>query len=302
MNKNLDRLRRETDLAVFELIRRHGALASAVHCAFDLLELDGRDLRREPIEERKRLLGKLMRGSTFEEDGAICIPRGVQARLRGDRVEAAWLALPLGTLSALGESQKPKSAGSHARSGRRLELRPRHKAFLIPFLESRHGRPVHKIRRKDRLCGGFITRHCYVHDGQWRSDISIQHFRFTDHSWSYVSNGPICSKSNTIHGLPFRNSRLGLGRCNGRTSRRQKQGRSFGKTAKRNILRIRPRTVRSNPAARRYGKGGEDIAGSPFTLPALNRPPTISSLGNLLISPPSQRFCHKLWIEVPTPK
>jgi len=48
-------------LAVFELIRRHGALASAVHRAFDLLELDGRDLRREPIEERKRLLGKLMR-------------------------------------------------------------------------------------------------------------------------------------------------------------------------------------------------------------------------------------------------
>jgi len=43
-------------LAVFELIRRHGALASAVHCAFDLLELDGRDLRRQPIEERKRLL------------------------------------------------------------------------------------------------------------------------------------------------------------------------------------------------------------------------------------------------------
>src|SRR5215216_7549714 len=77
-------------------------------------------------------LGKLLRGSTFEEDDAICIPRGVQARLRGDRVEAAWLALALGTLSALGESQEPKSAGSHARSGRRLELRPRHKAFLIP--------------------------------------------------------------------------------------------------------------------------------------------------------------------------
>src|SRR5499427_3591437 len=43
-------------LAVFDLIRRHGALASAVHCAFDLLELDGRDLRREPIETRKALL------------------------------------------------------------------------------------------------------------------------------------------------------------------------------------------------------------------------------------------------------
>jgi hypothetical protein len=27
------------------LIRRYGTLASAVHCAFDLLELDGKDLR-----------------------------------------------------------------------------------------------------------------------------------------------------------------------------------------------------------------------------------------------------------------
>jgi ATP-dependent DNA ligase len=49
-------------LAILELIRRHGALASAVLCAFDLLELDGRDLRREPIEKRKALLGKLLKG------------------------------------------------------------------------------------------------------------------------------------------------------------------------------------------------------------------------------------------------
>src|SRR5437764_3106568 len=34
----------ESGLAVFDLIRRHGVLASAVHCVFDLLELDGRDL------------------------------------------------------------------------------------------------------------------------------------------------------------------------------------------------------------------------------------------------------------------
>ena len=69
----------EKGLAVFELIRRHGALASAVLCAFDLLELDGRDLRREPIEKRKAVLAKLLKGShlsivlneTFEEDGAI---------------------------------------------------------------------------------------------------------------------------------------------------------------------------------------------------------------------------------------
>jgi bifunctional non-homologous end joining protein LigD len=68
----------ENGLAVFDLIRRHGALASAVLCAFDLLELDGRDLRRDPIEQRKRLLAKLLRGSHssivlnehFEDDGA----------------------------------------------------------------------------------------------------------------------------------------------------------------------------------------------------------------------------------------
>jgi bifunctional non-homologous end joining protein LigD len=69
----------DNGLAVFDLIRRHGAIATAVHCAFDLLELDGKDLRRQPIEERKRLLAKLLRGShlsivlneTFEEDGGI---------------------------------------------------------------------------------------------------------------------------------------------------------------------------------------------------------------------------------------
>jgi bifunctional non-homologous end joining protein LigD len=53
----------ENGLAVFELIRRHGALASAVHCAFDVLELDGEDLRRQPIEKRKELLADLLRGS-----------------------------------------------------------------------------------------------------------------------------------------------------------------------------------------------------------------------------------------------
>jgi bifunctional non-homologous end joining protein LigD len=69
----------ENGLADFELIRRHGALASAVHCAFDLLELDGRDLRGEPIEKRKALLAKLLKGSHLsivlnehsEEVGAI---------------------------------------------------------------------------------------------------------------------------------------------------------------------------------------------------------------------------------------
>jgi bifunctional non-homologous end joining protein LigD len=66
-------------LAVFDLIRRYETLANAEHCAFDLLELDGRDLRRVPIEKRKELLAELLSGShyslifneCFGEDGAI---------------------------------------------------------------------------------------------------------------------------------------------------------------------------------------------------------------------------------------
>jgi bifunctional non-homologous end joining protein LigD len=50
-----------------------------VHCAFDLLEVNGEDLRRQPIEERKGLLSKLLKGQqmsivlneVYEESGEI---------------------------------------------------------------------------------------------------------------------------------------------------------------------------------------------------------------------------------------
>ncbi len=75
----------ENGLAVFELIRRHDAGERAVLSAFDLLELDGKDLRRRPIETRKALLAKLLQerrtfegshlslvlNEHYEEDGAI---------------------------------------------------------------------------------------------------------------------------------------------------------------------------------------------------------------------------------------
>ena len=71
----------ENGLALFDLIRGHGSKTSAVLCAFDLLELDGKDLRRRPIEERKGLLAKLLHDSDsdlsivlnqhFEGHGAI---------------------------------------------------------------------------------------------------------------------------------------------------------------------------------------------------------------------------------------
>jgi bifunctional non-homologous end joining protein LigD len=69
----------ENGLAVFDLVRRYGTIANAEHCAFDLLELDDRNLRGEPIEKRKELLAELLSGpqlslvfnECFDEDGAI---------------------------------------------------------------------------------------------------------------------------------------------------------------------------------------------------------------------------------------
>ena len=69
----------ERGLAVFDLIRRHRHGKDALLIVFDLIELEGEDLRRTPIEERKRKLAKLVRGphpgivlnEVFEGDGDI---------------------------------------------------------------------------------------------------------------------------------------------------------------------------------------------------------------------------------------
>jgi bifunctional non-homologous end joining protein LigD len=51
----------EQGLAVFDLLRRGSRVKDEAHLyAFDLLELDGRDLMRAPIEERKHELGRLL--------------------------------------------------------------------------------------------------------------------------------------------------------------------------------------------------------------------------------------------------
>jgi bifunctional non-homologous end joining protein LigD len=71
----------ENGLAVYELIRGHGSNTSAVFCAFDLLELNGKNLRWRPIEERKGLLAELLHDSDsdlavvlnehYQEDGEV---------------------------------------------------------------------------------------------------------------------------------------------------------------------------------------------------------------------------------------
>jgi bifunctional non-homologous end joining protein LigD len=69
----------DTGLSVFELIRLRQRGTAVTLCAFDLLELDGEDMRREPIEVRKATLKGLLRRARpgiafnrhFEVDGTI---------------------------------------------------------------------------------------------------------------------------------------------------------------------------------------------------------------------------------------
>jgi ATP-dependent DNA ligase len=51
----------DNGLSVFDLIRYRRQDHAVTLCAFDLIELDGEDLRREPIEVRKRTLKGLLR-------------------------------------------------------------------------------------------------------------------------------------------------------------------------------------------------------------------------------------------------
>jgi bifunctional non-homologous end joining protein LigD len=66
-------------LAVFDRLRKRSGHEIAILCAFDLIELNGDDLRAYPIEARKTKLHALLErapsgiiyNETFEDDGAI---------------------------------------------------------------------------------------------------------------------------------------------------------------------------------------------------------------------------------------
>jgi bifunctional non-homologous end joining protein LigD len=102
----------DNGLAVFDLIRGHATNARAILCAFDLLEVNGVDIRREPIEDRKRRLAGLLRlpqegialNEAFREDGATifkhaCAPgcEGIVSKRLGSPYRAGrsdrWLKI-----------------------------------------------------------------------------------------------------------------------------------------------------------------------------------------------------------------
>ena len=95
----------DNGLAVFDLIRGHGTNGRAILCAFDLLEVNGEDIRREPIEDRKRRLAGLLR---LPHDGIA-----LNQHFKGDGANIYKHACALGC-----EGIVSKRLGSPYRAGR----------------------------------------------------------------------------------------------------------------------------------------------------------------------------------------
>jgi bifunctional non-homologous end joining protein LigD len=91
-------------VSVFDALHRRGRAPDAILQAFDLLELDGEELRPLPLGQRKprlaRLLARVPAGIALNEhtdaQGRSGVPAGLRDGAGGDRVEAAWGAVPVG--------------------------------------------------------------------------------------------------------------------------------------------------------------------------------------------------------------
>jgi hypothetical protein len=87
---------------------------------FDLIELDGGDLRREPIESRKAALLKLLRKSDygiFLNEHVDRVSARVQAWVRRHCVKASRIAVCVWAISALAQTEKSKQRGCQMRVG-----------------------------------------------------------------------------------------------------------------------------------------------------------------------------------------
>jgi bifunctional non-homologous end joining protein LigD len=125
-------------LSVFDLIRYRQHDHAAVFCAFDLIELDGEDLRWQPVERRKAVLADLLRDTRdgiafnqhFEADGTIVFEHAcalgcegiVSKRLgsayRSGRVDH-WLKIKNPAAPAVRREAEEDWGGKRATGGRR---------------------------------------------------------------------------------------------------------------------------------------------------------------------------------------
>ena len=115
---------------MFDLIRRERHGAEAVLCAFDLLELNGKDLRRAPIEHRKQILAKIVRGphpgilvsDHYVGDGEIVFQHACQLGCEGIVSKRLGSLYRSGRTRTLGEGQEPEPPAVKREAEERLAL------------------------------------------------------------------------------------------------------------------------------------------------------------------------------------
>jgi hypothetical protein len=111
-------------MADFNRIRYRRHDADVCLYAFDLIELNGDDLRPDPLQVRKATLASVIArvgsGLRFNEHMEETDPARLQARARRHRIEASRLALYLWPHRALAQIEESKRACGEAGSRRGL--------------------------------------------------------------------------------------------------------------------------------------------------------------------------------------
>ena len=105
----------DNGIASFDLVRHHRHNDRAFLYAFDLIELNGDDMRRDPLEVRKAtlrsMLAKAGLGPALQRAYRRRRPDHLRPRLqdgtRRHRVETEGLALSLGALAGLAQNKNP---------------------------------------------------------------------------------------------------------------------------------------------------------------------------------------------------
>jgi ATP-dependent DNA ligase len=122
----------DSGLAVLNLLRSWPTNLSAVLCAFDLLELDGEDLRRSPIEMRKAGLIQLHCASRTQASRSTSTSSVPATSSTGRPAGSAANASCRGG-SARRTAPADRSAGLRSRTRRRLRCGARRKNNGVEF-------------------------------------------------------------------------------------------------------------------------------------------------------------------------
>jgi hypothetical protein len=126
----------QSGLADFRLLRRSRRDQLVTLIAFDLLELDGRDLRGEPIEARKAELARVLAGgrpelvldAVFDEPGPIVFQYGARwvAKASSRNVAGRGTSAAGQTIGSRSRTRTRRLYGGNSRrSGDDLESTPR---------------------------------------------------------------------------------------------------------------------------------------------------------------------------------